>query len=433
MRESFCIILILSVALTLSAQVPDGYYDAAEGRSGADLKSALYNIIKGHVEYPYTSSTSVDVWDILKDSDRDPDNSANVILLYSGMSVDASQEYNNGNGWTREHVWPKVHGNFGTEPGAGTDAHHLRPVRSDLNSIRNSRWFAECSTPVYYNGILSGCYQSSDEWLWKPRAEVVGDVARMIFYMATRYEGENGEPDLELVDYIPANNNSNEPLFARLSDLLAWNQQDPVDSFEMRRNNIIFGYQHNRNPFIDHPEYANLIWGKGSGTPMFSSSPVCEAAVGQPYTYGVCATAVDSIVLTISLKHGPNWLQLSTIGNGAATLYGTPDDADAGDYIVLITAEADNGQCAEQSFYISISESSHIKSTPDVTGIRYTDGPLIVDDSSAGLVQVFNMLGRCVASCANCRTIDVSSLKHGLYIAIFTNSRGTATHRFSVE
>ncbi len=253
-------LVVFLIPILLWGQIPASYYQVAEGKSGDELKTALYNIIKGQTEYPYTAS-STDVWDMLKETDRDPNNPDNVILLYSGRSVNAAQEYNSGSGWTREHVWAKSRGDFGTDMGPGTDAHHLRPVDNSVNSTRNNRWFDECDVPVYDDGVFTGSYKSATGWLWKPRVEVIGDVARMMFYMATRYEGENGEPDLELVDYIPADQNTKEPIHAKLSTLLAWNLQDPVDDFEQNRNNVIYRFQGNRNPFIDHPEYVARIWG----------------------------------------------------------------------------------------------------------------------------------------------------------------------------
>ena len=138
-----------------SSQIPAGYYDDAQGLGGDVLKTALYNIIKGHTEYIYTTDTT-DVWDILKETDRDPDNPDNVILIYTGWSVDAAQEWNNGDGWEREHVWAKSRGDFGTDPGAGTDVHHLRPIDPSVNSARNNRWFAECYEEYFDNGIPTG-------------------------------------------------------------------------------------------------------------------------------------------------------------------------------------------------------------------------------------------------------------------------------------
>jgi endonuclease I len=249
----------------LFAQAPAGYYDAAAGLKGKALKAALYQIIKGQTTYPYTSS-STDVWDILKETDRDPDHPENVILLYTGRSVNAAQEYNSGKGWSREHVWAKSRGDFGTKPPAGTDVHNLRPADVSVNSTRSNRWFDTCSVMVYDNGVATGSYKSNTRWVWQPRKAVEGDVARMIFYMATRYEGENGEPDLQIIDYLPDDKKTKAPLFAMLHTLLKWNEDDPVDTFEQHRNEVIYSYQHNRNPFIDHPEYVQLIWGDTTAT-----------------------------------------------------------------------------------------------------------------------------------------------------------------------
>ncbi len=245
--------------------VPSSYYTSANSLSGPALKSALNNIIDNHTTFPYTvSSPSVDTWDILKETDRDPNNPDNVILIYSGLSVNAAQEYNNGNGWTREHVWAKSRGNFGTIQGVGTDVHALRPLDAATNSARSNRWFNECTIPYdAYGNYTCG----ANEWSWEPRDAVKGDVARMIFYMAVRYEGENGEPDLQVIDSIPTFNYTNDPVHAKLCTMMAWHFADPVDAFEQNRNNIIYNnYQGNRNPFIDNPNYAWEIWGDQCST-----------------------------------------------------------------------------------------------------------------------------------------------------------------------
>lgn len=251
---------------SLIAQIPPGYYTSANGLNGTALKAELNNIIKGHVSFPY-SSGGTDVWDILKETDKDPNNPANVILLYTGESVNGDQEYNNGNGWNREHVWAKSHGDFGNSQGPGTDAHHLRPANIQVNADRGNRWFGNCNVPHTFGGSNTGNFYSTTEHLWQPRAEVKGDVARMIFYMATRYEGQNGEVDLEVIDYLPSNNNTSDPVHALLSDLLEWHEEDPVDNWERNRNDVIYySYQQNRNPFIDNPEYVQLIWGDSTVT-----------------------------------------------------------------------------------------------------------------------------------------------------------------------
>lgn len=253
----------LGVSYHFAQEIPDGYYQSAEDLTGEDLKSALNDIISGHVEFPYTSS-GTDTWDILKETDKDPENPNNVILLYTGLSVNGAQEYNGGNGWNREHVWAKSRGDFGTAKGPGTDVHALRPANIDVNSHRGNRWFGYGNLDYKINNELVARLHVTN-FTWEPRDEIKGDVARMIFYMATRYEGEDGEVDLEIVDYFPTNFQTKEPVHAKLSVLLEWHELDPVDDWERKRNHIIYtDYQKNRNPFIDRPEFVYAIWGEPS-------------------------------------------------------------------------------------------------------------------------------------------------------------------------
>ena len=262
MKHFYFFLLALFLATVTYAQPPAGYYSSVEGLNGEALKAELNNIIDAHTEYSYSA-----VWDILKDTDKDPNNSNNVIGFYSRFSMNAAAQYDGAQGWNREHVWAKSRGDFGTTMGAGTDVHHIRAADVSTNSARNNRAFDNGGT-VYVDG--SGNYSGTtpckkgSAWTWEPGDDQKGDVARMCFYMATRYEGENGEVDLELTEQILGNTDK-QPLHGVLSTLLAWHAADPVDTEEMQRNNIIYSYQNNRNPYIDHPEYVDLIWGSGSG------------------------------------------------------------------------------------------------------------------------------------------------------------------------
>lgn len=246
------IVVFLLLGGFLKAQIPDGYYDDAIGLTGDELKTALHNIIKDHVEYSYSDLRDF----ILKNTDEDPDNSNNVILIHSGISRSKSQFGGNVGNWNREHVWAKSHGDFGTTPPAGTDAHHIRPADVVVNSTRGNLDYDDGGSPV---ANCPTCKVDGDSFETRDGAK--GDVARMIFYMAVRYEGDGGEPDLEVVDQV---NTAPNPEHGKLSTLLAWHAQDSVDDFEMNRNEVIYGYQENRNPFIDHPEFVEDIWGDPS-------------------------------------------------------------------------------------------------------------------------------------------------------------------------
>lgn len=282
MNLSLTSLFLLLISNSLSAQNIN-YYEHAHNKSDDSLKFELNQIIKNHTEFTYTSS-STDVWDILKHTDRDTANANNVILLYSGRSVDAAQEYNSGTGWNREHVWAKSRGDFGTSKGAGTDVHHLRPCDISVNSSRNNRNLDTCVNciDVIDNGFKTGSKRDADLWTFEPPDEVKGDVARMIFYMAVRYEGEGSEPDLELTNTFLSQTDKR-PLQALFNTLLHWNRIDSVSSWERNRNNIIDSfYQHNRNPFIDHPELVEYLWGDSLGAtwmPELSDTSIASAAL----------------------------------------------------------------------------------------------------------------------------------------------------------
>lgn len=224
-----------------------GYYADAEGLTGVALKQALHNIIDDHQEISYANA-----WEALRNTDEDPNNPNNVLLLYTGKSI---SKYDNGglvDEWNREHVWPQSKGDFGTTMGTGTDLHALRPTDVTVNSSRQNLDFDNGGSihPEAPNTFYDG-----DSW--EPRDEVKGDIARMVFYMAVRYEGDAGEVDLEVLDQVEVNG----PYLGKLSTLKEWHEQDPVDAFERNRNEIVFGsYQGNRNPFIDNPEYVEAIW-----------------------------------------------------------------------------------------------------------------------------------------------------------------------------
>ena len=268
---SVMVLVEVFFCLSLGADIPPGYYDRAQGLVGPELKAALHEIIKVNKQYEYG-----EVWDILKYTDEDPNNPGNVILFYTGWS---KSKFINGGGpsqWNREHVWAKSHGRFDTVKGPGTDAHHLRPEGVSVNSERGNLEFDNGGELYTDPDGPTGCRRDSDSW--EPRDAVKGDVARIMFYMAVRYEGDpaGNEPNLELNDRL---DNGSAPFHGSLSTLLKWHAQDPVDDWERRRNDRIYEKQGNRNPFIDHPEYAGYTWKSGEVEPTVDMVPPVIAEV----------------------------------------------------------------------------------------------------------------------------------------------------------
>ena len=223
------------------------YYAPAIGKTGTALRTSLHDIIDNNTKLSYDA-----VWTALKDTDQDPNNTNNVIELYTGRSIAKSSNGGNPGQWNREHVFAQSRGGFTTSAGPGTDLHHLRAEDVTVNGTRGNKDFDNGGTAV---SGCTDCWTDADSF--EPRDAVKGDVARMLFYIAVRYEGDDGFNDLELSTV----SGSAVPRIGDLDVLLAWNAGDPVDAFEMRRNDRIHAqWQGNRNPFVDHPEWAAAIW-----------------------------------------------------------------------------------------------------------------------------------------------------------------------------
>lgn len=223
------------------------YYAPAVGKTGSALRTSLHDIIDNNVTLSYDA-----VWTALKDTDQDPNNTGNVIELYTGRSISKSSNGGNTGNWNREHVWAQSRGGFTTSAGPGTDLHHIRPEDVTVNSTRGNKDFDNGGSAV---SGCADCWTDADSF--EPRDAVKGDVARMLLYMAVRYEGDDGFHDLEMSSVV----GSAVPRIGDLDILLQWNSADPVNAFEMSRNDRIHAqWQGNRNPFIDHPDWANAIW-----------------------------------------------------------------------------------------------------------------------------------------------------------------------------
>lgn len=256
-------------------EIPDQYtndpwaaiYQYCYGLTDDALKAALHEAINDHQVYPYTS-TDTDTWDILSIIDEDPLVPANVLGVYSRRSISKTLNNTGGlqdwNHWEREHVWPNSHGfNDEDEWPPYTDVHCLRAEIGEVNGDRSDKDMAVGGTS-YSNQVNAPYYLPPDLLMssttWEPSDEMKGDVARMLFYMAVRYEGDYVyEPNLELVDSLDTD--SGAPYLGNLNDLIQWHLADPTNAIEMKRNNLVYSnYQHNRNPFIDHPEWVTNIW-----------------------------------------------------------------------------------------------------------------------------------------------------------------------------
>lgn len=247
--------------LAASGAPAAGYYDEALGKTGAALRAALHEIINDHTPLPYSGGTN-NTEPALKRLDEDPANTNNVLLLYA-MRSEGKTNFGTTLGWNREHLWPNSFGLDDVRP-SYTDLFNLRAEDATVNSARGNKYYdlSETNAASYRRpGHAEAPLTSTDSDSWEPPDVVKGDIARALFYMDVRYEGDRtNELDLSLRD-IATGINSSTNMMGRLSTLILWHEQDPVSEPERLRNDLIDQlYQHNRNPFVDHPEWVELIF-----------------------------------------------------------------------------------------------------------------------------------------------------------------------------
>ncbi|WP_379963198.1 endonuclease [Epilithonimonas sp. UC225_85] len=242
LKFSFLASIISFVAFAQSA--PSYYSGINFNKTKNELKNDLATLIT--TTHTQTISYSAGLASLFKTSDADPENPSNMLLIYGSQSTGTHQRSRPYSGqWNREHVYAKSKGtpNLG-ESGPGSDGHHLRPADNTLNSTRGSLLFDDGTGATAYKTSRGG---------WYPGEEWKGDVARILMYMYVRYNTR----------CLPLNITMNPATYsADFPDiLLKWNIEDPVSNFEKQRNNVVAGIQHNRNPFIDNPYLATVIWG----------------------------------------------------------------------------------------------------------------------------------------------------------------------------
>ena len=294
----------LLAALIQVSQVtgqPTGYYNGTENKTGEELKNALNDIISGHTVYSYFYTK-----EIFKLSDADPTNPANIIEIYTGRSWPNNDYGTGGDQLNREHVWAKSHGNFNEVLPMYSDVHNLKPSDASVNNDKSNLDFDMGGTQ---HPEATGCFYTDSTW--EPRNEDKGDVARIILYMDTRYQGENGELDLTAVDEVDT---YPYPEHGRLSTLLEWNLMDPPDEFERNRNNVIYSYQHNRNPFIDNPYFAELIWNNGTLSTVSISDVYQDPETphaGDPITIHATIASTAGNITDATLMYGTSWGNLT--------------------------------------------------------------------------------------------------------------------------
>jgi len=274
----------LLFSLISYAQIPAGYYDSAQG-TGYILKTQLYNIIAPHAEISYTPG----LWDLYYTSDVRPDGKvwdiySNCNFIFGRFDVTGGNQ-DDGTGGTvecqkynREHTFPRSWFGGSVSP-MNSDAFHVMPTDKKDNSMRGSLAYGKVGTSTFTtsNGSKIGnCIAPNYPYslqVFEPADEYKGDVARNYFYMSTCYQN--------LISGWQNNDSNGNTVLDGTSDkvfeqwyldlMYAWHIADPVSTKETDRNNAVYAVQRNRNPYIDHPEWVQAVWGNALSTRTYDN------------------------------------------------------------------------------------------------------------------------------------------------------------------
>lgn len=293
-RLSLFIAFATSVGLNSAATPPTGYYDTCEGKSGQELLTALYQTITNHTTISYG-----DLWTLYATSDIDAD--GKIWDMYSTKRwTPGSEQCGNyssvGDCYNREHSFPKSW--FNDASPMYSDAFHIYPTDGKVNGQRSNYPFGECANGTYLpsNGNIkplgrlgSSTFSGYSGTVFEPDDQYKGDFARSYFYMAACYNNRIANWDSDML----AGNNY--PAFSTwaINLLLKWTRQDEVSQKELDRQEAVYAQQRNRNPFIDHPELAEHIWGNKKETAWYSNATpqpdILQPSQGTTIEMGIAA------------------------------------------------------------------------------------------------------------------------------------------------
>ncbi|WP_337966698.1 endonuclease [uncultured Flavobacterium sp.] len=382
MKKLYTFLLLLVFTATF-AQIPSGYYNTATG-TGYTLKTQLYNIIKGHTDNGYAG-----LYTTYQTSDVDNfyENDGTVLDMYSenpsgtdpyNYSTGSTQRCGNysveGDCYNREHIIPQSV--FNEQSPMVADAHFITPTDGKVNGMRSNYPHGTVGSATYtsQNGgkLGSSSVSGYSGTVFEPINEFKGDIARMYFYFATRYENTVAGYSYAMFD------GSSNKVFttAFLNVLLAWNAQDPVSAREIARNNAIYARQNNRNPYIDHPEYVNQIWGgtAPSGDTQAPTAPTSLASTTKTSTsITVSWTASTDNVGVTGYDVYANSVLKTTVSGLTATITGLTASTSYSIYVKAKDA-AGNASASSNTIAVTTNSSGTGGSATDLLFSEYIEG-----------------------------------------------------------
>lgn len=312
-RFNLSVIFFFLLATTLFAQMREYYPNSIQGKKERELKTELHNLIMVHERIPYGSAYG-STWTVFRQSDVRSDGSiwdmySNNTRYFPGGTTGSNREMN------IEHSAPKSWWGEGTNSrefkyDASFDLHHLVPSDASANSAKYNYILGEVVNNVTFdNGVSKvGNAEVNDHYslAFEPADEYKGDFARMYFYLVTCYQGEDirGNRYTWRSEGLKMFQNTEYPSLTTYGKelLLKWSRQDPVSKKEKDRNNAVYSFQKNRNPFIDYPELVEYIWGAKTTVPFyFSDARITNWASGD-YVSMPVTIAGDAISEELTIK-----------------------------------------------------------------------------------------------------------------------------------
>ncbi len=359
--KHFLLGIFLSLFLTLQSQIPLGYYNSTQGLTGFPLKTALYNIIKGHTVHSYNQ-----LWTDFQSTDKKPN--GKVWDIYSDIpggtppyeftfGTNQCGNYSGeGDCYNREHTTPASW--FSDASPMYSDLFNLYPTDGWVNNKRSNFPFGKVGSASWtsLNGSKLGTcsYPGFSGTVFEPIDSVKGDLARTLLYMATRYENIIASwtsNSTEAASFYAGNSTTVYKTWA-VNMLLDWVILDPVSQKEIDRNNAVYLIQHNRNPYIDHPEWIFLIWG---GNPVNVTSISVSSQTGEYSITTMLGTLqmIADVLPTNATNTNVSWSVINGSGQASISSLGLLTAETNGSVIVKATALDGSGVFDEKTVTIS--------------------------------------------------------------------------------
>ncbi|NVN96116.1 MAG: endonuclease [Bacteroidetes bacterium] len=429
--------IIFIIQYVAIAQIPTGYYNSANGLTGAQLKTALHLIIRNHTQRTYAN-----LWTDFQTTDKK--SNGKVWDMYSNCDFTFVTQQDGGSGGTvecqfynREHSMPNSWWG-GTQDTMYTDLFHLVPTDKYVNNARGNSCFGQVTVPsqTFLNGGKIGpcSFPGYTGTVFEPTDSFKGDFARNYFYLATRYENKIGSWSSDML----AGNSF--PVFTTWAKnlLLSWNTIDPVSQKEIDRNNAVYGIQHNRNPFIDHPEYVNLIWGGGTlilvnsitiqgqggitsissqgGTLQMSASVLPSNATNSTYTWSVknSTATINSTGL------------LTAISDGIDTVVATANDS-SGVKGILAISISNQGSGIN---YIDLSDKVAVYPNPAVDELNVDIKKMQLLPDNITITDIRGKMIYQLTKVSNHQKIGVAELEKGMYFITISGKNCKSVFKF---